>query len=135
MINHCEDDDMTIEREISDVSTEEIHEYMGFLRHDDSFGVKFKRIWDLEITDPLKLAELYDEMQVYDARYPTQFPQRVYIIESDDDAISFTPVERTNGEITYRIQLLDKANRYIKEKYWERIDRKRDIRRIPFVKL
>lgn len=135
MINHVEDEGMVIEREISHVTREEIHEYMRYLRYDDSFDIKSKRIWDIELTNLQELAEIYDDMQVYDVKHLDLFPQMGYIIESDRDAILFIPVERINKQITYRIQPLEKSNRYIKERYWERIDRKKNLKRIPFVKL
>ncbi|MGI6423526.1 MAG: hypothetical protein ACOX0X_02855 [Candidatus Dojkabacteria bacterium] len=115
------------------LNLKEIDSLLMGLNYSQNVDIKKIRVSFLPISDPQKLATLYDFIQTYPEDIPFSYSQKIYFIEGDISATAVIPTPIDKQRSTIHIELLFNLPLFIQE-MWRENTMPKSLSSIPFVK-
>ncbi len=115
MLNDGED--TFVDFQLSDVDTLDIHNYLEVISSNQDLPQKLLKVGNVSVSNMEVYDALCDYSQVYNVPFSPLLRQRVYFIETADNAITVIPIQLAPDQVNINIELLENSPKFIKDMY------------------
>lgn len=122
-----------VDFQLSDISTQDVHNYLKTVSINQDLPQKLLKIDHVSVSDIEIYDALCDYSQVYNVPFNPLLQQRVYFIETADNALTVIPIQLAPDSVNINIELLENSPKFIKDMYMKM--GKLKMEDIKFVKL
>lgn len=112
-----DEQDPYIDFQLYDVDTYDIHNYLRKIYFDQDLPSKLFKVGYMDVSDMEAYNTLCDYCMVYKAPFSALIQQKVYFIETADNAVTVIPIQLAKNEVNISIELLENSPKFIKDMY------------------